>query len=315
MTATPRPDDDELTWTAFRQSGILTTAQATALGSRDLVRGSLTAGRWRRVCRGIVATTNGGLLRPQQLWVAFLAAGPGAALSGTTALLESGVRGLRESALCVLVPAERQRSTRLPRMPTDMPPIRITRTRFLPDEHRQVGSPPRVITARAVIDGASWASSADAARTIIAAACQQRRVTPEEIFAVLATRRGSPRHSMINRTLIDVAGGSQALSELQFLELCRMYGFPSPSRQERRRDSSGRQRFLDFYWKAWRLHVEIDGSHHMEATHWSDDMVRQNEVWIRGDRVLRFPAGLLRSRPEVVIRQLRAALEAAGWRS
>jgi hypothetical protein len=42
-------------------------------------------------------------------------------------------------------------------------------------------------------------------------------------------------------------------------------------------------------------------------------MVRQNALWLNGDRVLRFPAALLRSRPELVVAQLRDALEAAGW--
>jgi hypothetical protein len=43
-------------------------------------------------------------------------------------------------------------------------------------------------------------------------------------------------------------------------------------------------------------------------------MRRQNDIWIAGDRILRFPAWMMRARPEEVAAQLRAALIAAGWR-
>ncbi|GAA2695585.1 endonuclease domain-containing protein [Actinoplanes palleronii] len=310
----PGSDDDEFARTCFEQAGVLTVAQAVRFLGRGIARGHVNAGRWRQVCRGIVTTTNGELLRRQQLWAALLLAGRGAALAGVTALAEAGVRGLWDPGVRVLVPAERNRTLRLPGLPPDMPPVRITRTRLLPDEHRQAGSPPRTIVARSVVDAAVWAPTWDAARTVIAASCQQRRVTPAEIFAVLATRRRLPRFALIKATLNDVAGGAEALSEIDFMELCRRFGFPMPDRQERRRDRSGRIRFLDAYWKRWRLHVEIDGSHHIDAGHWESDMLRQNQVWIDGDRILRFPAAMIRSRPEAVAVQLRQALEAAGWR-
>jgi hypothetical protein len=42
-------------------------------------------------------------------------------------------------------------------------------------------------------------------------------------------------------------------------------------------------------------------------------MRRQNEIWIAGDRVLRFPAWLVHRRPAEVAAQIRTALVAAGW--
>jgi hypothetical protein len=298
----------------FEQSGVLTTEQAVGLLGRGVVRGHLRAGRWRRVCRGIVATTNGPLNRQQQVWVAVLVSGPGALLGGVTALTESGVKGLRESALRVVVPAARSRSLRLPRLPVDMPAVRVTRTRCLPDDHHQAGSPPRTVTARAMVDAAAWAPSSAAARTVIASTFQQRRVVAEDVFGVLGRRRRLPRSGLIKRTVLDVVGGAQALSEIDFAALCRRARIPEPDRQVPRRDGTGRMRYLDVHWLRWRLQVEVDGSHHVEARHWAEDMVRQNQVWIAGDRVLRFPAGLIRSRPDVVIGQMRSALEAAGWR-
>jgi hypothetical protein len=51
----------------------------------------------------------------------------------------------------------------------------------------------------------------------------------------------------------------------------------------------------------------------MDARQWAADLRRQNDVWIAGDRILRFAAFDLRTRPDAVAAQLRAALEAAGW--
>jgi hypothetical protein len=51
----------------------------------------------------------------------------------------------------------------------------------------------------------------------------------------------------------------------------------------------------------------------MDARHWAEDMLRQNQVWIAGDRILRFPAWLVRADPAAVARQLHAGLTAAGW--
>ncbi|SDT78657.1 endonuclease domain-containing protein [Actinoplanes derwentensis] len=315
MVTSGNPDDGSFARVSSQQSGILTTPQAVELLGRGIVRGHVRAGRWRSICRGIVMTSNGSLSPPQHLWVALLAAGPEAVLSGTTALTEAGVRGIRTGALRILVPADRKVSLCFPVMPGEMPSVRVTRTRVLPGEHRQAGSPPRVTTARALVDAAVWAQSGDAARTIIAMTFQQRKVLPEEVFEVLAMRRRLPRAKLIEQTVLDMAGGSLSLSEIDFKELCRSNRIPAPDRQVRRRDAAGRMRFLDVYWQKWRVHAEVDGSHHMETRHWIDDMLRQNQLWIAGDRLLRFPAGLVRSRPELVAGQLRAALEAAGWQS
>jgi len=62
------------------------------------------------------------------------------------------------------------------------------------------------------------------------------------------------------------------------------------------------------------VHVEIDGGHHRDVAAWWADMKRQNDLWISGDRVLRFPSWIVRSRPAEVVTQVAAALRAAGWR-
>jgi very-short-patch-repair endonuclease len=256
---------------------------------------------------------NGRLDRKQQLWVAVLAAGPEALLAGATAAAESGVQGLCAEPLQVIVPAAREVTGRLPTLPPDMPAVRIYRSSILPGEHRQIGRPPRTATARSVVDAAAWARSADEARYVLAAACQQRRVVPAEMLDVLAVMSRVRRRKLIRATLADIEGGAQSLSELDFVSLCRRYRLPLPDMQKRRRDADGRNRYLDAYWTRWQVHVEVDGSHHMDVREWAADMLRQNKIWIAGDRILRFPGWLVRTHPADVAAQLRAALTAAGW--
>ncbi|GIJ80310.1 hypothetical protein SAMN05443287_101450 [Micromonospora phaseoli] len=311
------PDDrsDPLQWLAFEQAGVLTSTQALSVLPEGKVRGRIRTGGWRSISHGLLLTGNGRLTRDQQLWVAVLAAGPGAVLAGVTAALEAGVRGLRSEPLHVLMPAARRVSRSvLRRLPIDMPAVLVHRTSVLPEAHLQVGRPPRTTTARALVDAASWAPSARAAQEVLAAGCQQRRVLPEELAAVLDVLPRARRRALIRQTIDDIAGGAQALSEIDFVRLCRRAGLPRPDLQEPRTDAAGRTRWLDAYWREWGLHVEIDGAHHMDVRQWADDMRRQNDVWTTGDRILRFPAWLVRSRPDEVADAVRRALLAAGWR-
>lgn len=311
---TPGRAAGELEWVVFGQAGILTTRQAVNLIGEGRMRGNVRGGRWRHICRGILATTNGRLTLDQQLWVAVLAAGKGAVLAGAAAAAESGVRGLRREPLRVLVPTARHAPRRrLTGLPLDMPGVVVHRS-TVPRDHVQAGRPTRTTTARSLVDAAAWARSADEARSALAAGCQQRRVTPAELRAVVAAMPRLRRRELILETVGDLEGGATALSEIDLVRLCRRFGLPLPDLQDKRRDASGRVRYLDAYWRRWRLHVEVDGAHHMDVRHWAADMRRQNEVWIAGDRILRFPAWLIRARPDEVAAQLRAALIAAGWR-
>ncbi|MEG3635605.1 hypothetical protein [Micromonospora palythoicola] len=310
------PDDaaGALEWLAFEQAGVVTSAQARSVLSDGTVRGLVRSGRWRAISRGLLLTGNGRLARDQQLWVAVFAAGAGAVLAGATAATEAGVRGLRPEPLHVLVPASRRVGrTILRQLPIDMTAVVVHRTSILPAEHLQVARPPRTTTARALVDAASWAPSSRVAQETLAAGCQQRRVLPEELAAVLDVLPRTPRRMLIRQTIDDIAGGAQALSEIDFVRLCRRAGLPRPDLQQRRTDAAGRTRWLDAYWREWGVHAEIDGAHHMDVRQWTADMRRQNDVWTAGERILRFPAWLVRAHPEQVADTVRRALLAAGW--
>ncbi|RAK26748.1 hypothetical protein B0I29_126139 [Actinoplanes lutulentus] len=308
LLRTPSDDGSEFEWLLYEQAGVVTTRQAITLLGRAPVERHLRHGRWRSLSHGILLTDNGRLHREQQLWVAILAAGPGALLAGITAATAWGVTGLPSEPIQVIISAERSRSARLARFPADMASVRVYRSAVLPPEHQHTGLPPRTSLGRSVIDAAAWAGTDREAHVVIAAACQQRRVLPSDIRRALDLFPRIRRHRLMSDLLADLAGGASALSEIDLVRLCRQYRLPLPVLQEHRTDSAGRRRYLDAYWPDFRLHVEVDGAHHMDAEQWTADMLRQNAVWIKGDRILRFPASLLRSNPSAVAAQLKAAM-------
>jgi very-short-patch-repair endonuclease len=292
-----------------RQNGVVSRRQALRFTTAKVVDWRIASGRWQRVHRGVFVTHSGPLTEQQRLWAASLAVGAGrpALLGGLSALIAHGLRRFDSRHIDLLLPTRRR-----DRNPP--PGIRVHRASRLPAT--QINGwmgPPATTPPRAVVDAAQWATTDVEARTIVAISFQQGLVKGDEVDRVLAGLPVVPRRSLIGRTARDAQDGSHTLTELDLVELCRAAGLPVPSRQVRRRDASGRTRFLDAVFEEWGIRVEIDGSHHMSADEWWQDMIRHNDLSRRGEVVLRFPAWLVRDRPAAVIATLRRALMDAGW--
>ncbi|HWS38759.1 MAG TPA: DUF559 domain-containing protein [Actinoplanes sp.] len=133
-------------------------------------------------------------------------------------------------------------------------------------------------------------------------------MSADDMRPVLRRMSRLHRRALIHEAVIWAAGGVHSTAEADFLRICARAGLPAPTLQQIRPGVHGRANYLDAYFEDHSLHVEIDGGHHMDVQQWWEDMRRQNELWIPGDRVLRFPAWALRHRPEEVLAQLKAAL-------
>lgn len=304
----PADDDDELSWLLFQQADVISLAQALRHMSRKAIRHRVATGSWQQVHRAVFVTHNGAVTAEQMVWIAVLATGGRAVLAGISAACAAGLKRVGSgNAVHLLLPANQHAEC--------VPPWVIVHrtTRLDTDDILEVGLPPRTLPARSLVDAAQWARSDDEARTIIAAGFQQRLVAGDEIHRVLDRLPRARRRRLIRQTAADAAGGAHSLAELDFLRMCRRARLPEPTRQKIRYDVTGRRRYLDAYFEPWGVHVEIDGAQHFEARAAWADMRRQNELWIAGDRVLRFPAWVVRDRPDLVVEQVRAALRAAGW--
>lgn len=292
------------------QDGVARVSAVTQYLTRSALSWRFSSGRWQQPCRGIVVAQSGPLTETQTLWAAVLWAGANAALAGLTAASLDGLRGftsqgdLASRPVHVLLPA----SCPIKKARTGLPVV-VHYSRLLgPADVHPVRRPPRTRMARSLVDAAAWMSTDRGAQAVLAAGVQQRLVRVADLAAVVARNQRLARKAVITTTLADIAGGAQALSELDFTRLLRQYRLPEPDRQAARRDRAGRRRWLDAVWEDARLIVEIDGSQHMEAIEYWDDMGRDNGFTLDGYRVLRFPAFAVRYNPAGVAGQIREAL-------
>jgi hypothetical protein len=302
-------EPDSLELLLFHQRQVISRRQALRYLTEAAIRHRLETGRWRVAERGVYLTHSGSVTEEQRLVIGSLLAGAGrpAMLAGLSALALMGFRGWGTSTVHVLLPW-RLRDQNAPYW------VVVHRTRRLTrDEMHTTVSPPHTTEVRSLVDAAQWAPSDDQAAAIIAAGYQQRLVVGDEIARALARRPTVRRRRLILDTAADAAGGSHSLPEIDFLRGCRRAGLPRPSRQVVRTDRAGRRRFLDAYFDEYGVHVEIDGGQHTDVRQWWADMRRQNELWVAGDRVLRFPAFIIRVKPDEWVPQVRAALIAGGW--
>jgi hypothetical protein len=144
---------------------------------------------------------------------------------------------------------------------------------------------------------------------VLAAVVQQRLCTAADLDAAMRTV-GRVRHKQPMRLAIDdIAGGSEALSEIDVAAMCRRFDLRSPHRQRVRLDRSGRKRFLDCEWELpdGRVVVlEVDGSHHLRVEHWEADMRRERSVVASRRAVLRCSANEARYDQAALVADLTA---------
>lgn len=284
---------------AQSQDGVISRVQLRELGiSRHHIRNEVNAGRWALVGQHSVATAAGELSPRAQLHVALWEVGGDAALDGVAALQAAGLTGYETDVIEVSIPHEqrmRKHAGAKIRRRRRMPPVVAAGIR-------------RVHPAVAVLHAAAGARTDRQAAYLIALAVQQRIVSTEHLALAWDRVTRTPRRALLEVIVQDVCDGAQSLGELDFAELCRRYGLPQPDRQVIRRTERGRI-YLDVCWSGIGLVVEIDGGHHGLALNQIDDSLRQNEVTIGGETVLRIPLLGLRTRQrEFMTQVLRAYL-------
>ncbi|MCW2598739.1 MAG: hypothetical protein JWM02_568 [Frankiales bacterium] len=294
---------------ATEQCGVLRRSQFTAYGvSIEVIRSQLRAQRWQEVGPVVIALHNGPLTPEQQTWAAMLSAPGLVAVAGRHAASEYGLTSWDGPVPEIVVP----RGHHLPALPF---PVRVHESRrFAEEDVHPARSPYRTRLERSIIDAATWTPSPRAACGLLAAAVQQR-LTQAERLAVALDKVGSVRHCAVMRAVLnDVAGGAQALSEVEFGRFLLRNGLPSPRRQVVRLDGAGRRRYLDVELEGTDgtvLHLELDGALHLlVATYWQD-MDRGNEMVISGGRLLRYPSISWRLEEARVADQIRRGLAGA----
>ena len=291
--------------TTFAQNGVVSRRQLLGMGAtRWQIMAELRAGRWRAHGRQSIATHTGELNAGALLWYATFEAGPRSAIDGGSSLEAAGLAGFHFETVRVSVPRGAPAVKRLG--------LTVRQTRRLRQSDMTTVGLRRVRTEIAAVRAALWAATDRQAATILAMTVQQRLTTAEAIGRALLDVKRHRRRKFIERVILDLLGGVQAIGELDFARLCRQYGLPEPDRQVVRRTSRGNA-YLDVYWLAYHLVVEVDGIHHVWAQAVVSDALRQNDVSLASDIVLRLPLLGMRVAEAEFMQQVRHGLVAGGW--
>jgi hypothetical protein len=304
----PRGDTSTFDELATLQDGVVTRAQLRAHGWDDNhVDSALLACRWAGLGRRVVVLHRGPLTARQRRWIAVLNAGPSATLAGLTAAEELGLTGFATETVHVVVPKDTW-------VPRQQPGVKVhVSRRFATSDRHPARILPTVRIDRALVDAATWTPNPRRAAAILIAGVQQRLTVPERLRAEIDVAGAIRHRRLLTAVTHDVEGGSSALSELDFVRLCRRFGLPAPVLQHMRRDAHGRVRYLDarFVRPDGRvLNVEIDGAAHFGVLAAWSDMDRDIAILSLGEPTIRIPAAVLRTDPEGVARRIRTLLSA-----
>lgn len=278
--------DDEITDTFARQHGLITTAQAVALGlTPDGIRHRVRTGQWQRERVGLYRIAGSATTPTRSVMGAVLRAGAPSWASHFTSLSMWAYRGFDRFPIEVSVLLERR-----PRIPG----VRVHRTGTLKTEDLRVLDGIPVLSAARTLADCSSRFDDRALGALVDEGLRRRVLTLGELHALLrrlptiAPGRSPARLERVLRAR--TAGYHPGDSELES-RVSRVIvdaGFPTPVRQHRV-TVGGRTYFLDLAYPDVKVAIEVDGfDYHRDRGAFDRDRMRQNDLVGVGWTVLRF---------------------------
>lgn len=308
-------DQRQLTDVLRRQHFVIGRDQALACGLTEmaLAHRIRADGPWQRLLPGVYLAWPGTASAEQREMAALLHAGPRSVLTGMAAVRRHGFRVSAPSVVRVLVPVEVRRQS--------VGFVRVQRSTRMPTEVCVDGEVRYVLAARGVADAARSLTVARDVRALVAQAIQQQRCS----IAQLATEleEGPALGSgLLRAALAEVGDGIRSVAEGDLRTLLRRGRIPMPEFNARLYDRgrlNARGRLIavvDAWWADAGVVAEVDSrEYHYSAEDWQQTMRRHDRLVAQGVLLLHFTPGQIRSAPEEVITQIRAALVAGRGRA
>ena len=298
-----------------QQQGVISRSQALGAGmSPDRWQWQLDSGRWRSVLPGVAVAHSGHVSEQELAWAAVLFGGTSSALTGDAALRAYGMTLPVPATWHVATPVRRQASVQEFRLGDDGPGPRVQphRVHRLAELVHPAKRPALLRPAPALLHSAGWAATARLAEARVAAAVQQRLVTPQQVRDAASALCRTPRRALVLTVLDDVELGAHARSELDFLAFLRRNQLPLPDCLQLVQRVGTSRFYLDGWYDRQRVSVEVDGAHHRLVGTWESDLLRSSLLAVahRDDRVLqlRLTPGQLRHDEPVMAELFRSAL-------
>jgi very-short-patch-repair endonuclease len=280
---------------AARQHGVVSASQLRAAGlTRSAISRWSAAGRLHRVHCRVYALGHRALSIQGRLHAALLYAGPGAALSHTTAAWAWQLIDPEPTRIHLTVPGRRR----------SLPELRVHHTRHLPSLHRH-GFPVTSISRTLVDLGAML--SLRRLRRALAEADYRGLLDHEDLKAELANRRpGSKAVKTALHRHLPALAKTRSILEERFLELCESARLSRPRVNELVNGV-----MVDCLWRDQWVVVELDGGPaHGGAAAMKRDRERELALRRIGYAVVRYTWEQVTQRPEEVAADLRSLLSA-----
>jgi very-short-patch-repair endonuclease len=264
-------------------------------------------GPWRKLLPGVYVAVTGVVSVEQREMAALLHAGSRSVLTGLAATRRHGLKALTSSTVDVLVPSTAS--------PQSTGFVRVRRTWRMPEHVCVDGEVRYVLAARGVADAARSLTAGREVRALVAQAIQQQRCS----IAMLTTEveEGAARGSgLLRAALAEVGDGIRSVAEGDLRTLLRRGRVPMPQFNARLYDRGGLIAVADAWWADAGVIAEVDSrEYHYSAEDWQQTMRRHDRLVAQGVLLLHFTPGQIRSAPEEVITQIRAALAAGRGRA
>jgi hypothetical protein len=290
-------------WPASLQDGVLTRAQALAVGyTPSVITTHVRRGRWQRLHPGVYATFSGTPPRAARLWAAVLRAGPGAVLSHLTAARLWDLPGAASTRIHVAVPSGSP--------VTRISGVVLHYSGRVDQARHPAMAPPRTTIEETALDLASAAATAQDAVSWVLRAAASRQTTPGLLTAALARRRRMRWRAEIAAAL-DLPGVHSAL-ELRYAQVERAHGLPPGTRQRPSRHG-GRTQYADVSYDDYATITELDGrAAHPDGSRWLDAQ-RDNANIADGQVTLRYSWLDVTEHGCEVAAQVALTLRRRGW--
>jgi hypothetical protein len=296
------PDGGYFQFLLVSQRGVVSRGQALASGvtRHGLEHRLRPGGPWQKLLPGVYLTTSGEPTYTQRQVAALLFAGPDSLITGLSAVSLHGIRGPRTESVDILIPVARQLDDR------DF--LRVHRTRRLPGSWVNDMALRYVKPERAVADAVRSLVELADARTVVASAVQQRRCT---VAQLAEEQRGRDRRdALLRAVLAEVAAGVRSVAEGDLRALIVASDLPTPLFNP---DLYLDGEFLarpDAWWPQAGVAVEVESKEwHLLPSDWERTLTRRRRMGAAGIAVLQFTPRQLRTEPDVMLRDMAAALK------
>lgn len=297
--------DAAAAWHAERQHGLVTSAQARAVGlGSKAVRARVAKGRWVAEANHVYRLAGAAPTWESRVLSRVLAAGPEAVASHRTAAALWHLDGMRPGRPELTIAVGRRYHG-----PPDTRPHRSTDLHLMAPVLR-FGIPTTPVDRTLLDLGA--VVPLEVVQLAVDDARRRRLVDWDGLLDVLVrhARRGrrgvGPLRAVLDEHAAEVAATDSGFERLVCTTLCSA-GLPRPVLQHWV-TVAGRRYRLDLAYPAQRVGIELDGTVHLRRDVWEADHARQNALVLAGWTILRFTWRDYTHRPTALVREVRAAL-------